>query len=173
MTVIGRVRQIEDLIRPTIESLGYVLWGCEWVQSNGRVLRIYIDQAEGVRAGDCQRVAGQVGALLDVEDCVRGKYHLEISSPGLERRLFYPEQLPFFLGRRVKLRFRDAERRVVTKIGQLEQQTEGVLRLQLDAEAVSCDEQGANIDVVWEQVERLQCAPTDVFAKKQDLKSRI
>src|SRR6266542_2030682 len=52
-----------------------------------RFLRISIDKPEGVTHGDCEMISHQVGTILDVEDVVPGSYTLEVSSPGVERKL--------------------------------------------------------------------------------------
>jgi ribosome maturation factor RimP len=98
-------RDIEQLLRPSVESLNCEWWGCEFVQQgrNG-FLRIYIDKPEGVGIDDCQQVSRQVSALLDVNDSIPGHYRLEISSPGIPRPLFYPEQYSRFIGEKVQLR---------------------------------------------------------------------
>lgn len=84
---------IEQRLQPLIEDLGYVLWGCEYLsQGKHSVLRIYIDHENGIGIEDCQEVSRQVSAVLDVEDPISGNYHLEISSPGIPRPLFYPWQ---------------------------------------------------------------------------------
>lgn len=70
-------------------------------------LRIYIDRwPGGVTIEDCERVSRQVGALLDVSEMIDGQYHLEISSPGLDRPLYTLEQYRRFIGSRVKIRLR-------------------------------------------------------------------
>src|SRR5262245_63099035 len=52
-----------------------------------RFLRISIDKPEGVTHGDCELISQQVGTILDVEDVVPGTYTLEVSSPGVARKL--------------------------------------------------------------------------------------
>jgi ribosome maturation factor RimP len=106
----NRMRQdplhIGDMLEPGIRSLGYELVGVEY-QSGGRgggLLRVYIDSADGVTADDCQKVSYQVSGVLDVEDPIPGHYTLEISSPGLDRLLFRPEDFERFAGQQVKLR---------------------------------------------------------------------
>src|SRR5689334_1050343 len=65
-----------------------------------RVLRIYIDKPEGVTHADCENVSHQVGTILDVEDVIPGgKYTLEVSSPGVERKLTKPRDFERFLGK--------------------------------------------------------------------------
>ena len=101
----------EDLTRllePTVERLGYELADLE-LRLAGRdsVIRVFIDKPEGVGLEDCETVSRQVSALLDVEDPVPGHYVLEVSSPGLDRKLTKPAHYQRYLGDdiRVQLRF--------------------------------------------------------------------
>ena len=69
-----------------------------------RTLRITIDKPEGVTHDDCALVSRDVSTILDVEDAVSGaSYTLEVSSPGLDRKLVRPEDYQRFTGSRVKL----------------------------------------------------------------------
>ena len=98
--------QIGAMLEPGIRSLGYELVGVEY-QSGGKgggLLRVYIDSEDGITADDCQKVSYQVSGVLDVEDPIPGHYTLEISSPGLDRLLFKPEDFERFAGQLVKLR---------------------------------------------------------------------
>lgn len=79
-----------------------------------RLLRILIDKQEGVSHADCELVSRQVGTILDVEDVIpEGGYTLEVSSPGLERRLKKPADFQRFLGHKAKILLREpvAQRR--------------------------------------------------------------
>ncbi len=96
---------IEQLLKPTIESMGYVLWGCEYLpQGKHSLLRVYIDKEDGIGIEDCQQVSYQVSALLDVEDPIPGNYSLEVSSPGIPRPLFNPWQYQHCVGQVVNLK---------------------------------------------------------------------
>ena len=66
------------------------------------MLRISIDKPEGVTHADCELVSQQVGTILDVEDVVPGHYTLEVSSPGVERKLFKPKDFERFQGKKAK-----------------------------------------------------------------------
>lgn len=103
----GRDRKLQQLLQPTVEALGFELWGVEHL-SQGRhsVLRLYIDRDAGISVDDCALVSGQVGAVLDVEDPIAGDYTLEVSSPGLDRRLFELEQYARFAGEQIDLKLR-------------------------------------------------------------------
>jgi len=97
-------KQLTELLQPLVEDLGYEFVGLEYTgQGKNAVLRIYIDHADGIGLGDCSQVSHEVAALLDVEDPIAGHYNLEISSPGLDRPLFTPEQYQRFAGEQVKL----------------------------------------------------------------------
>jgi ribosome maturation factor RimP len=73
-----------------------------------RTLRITIDKPEGVTHEDCAQVSREVSVILDVEDAVPGAaYTLEVSSPGLDRKLVKPEDYQRFLGSRLKLMTRE------------------------------------------------------------------
>lgn len=96
---------IQAIVRPVVESLGYELVGIEYLlQGNHGLLRVYIDTQDGVTVDDCQRVSHQLSGVLDVEDVIRGQYQLEISSPGLDRPLFTEEHFARFAGHLAKLR---------------------------------------------------------------------
>lgn len=96
---------IEQLLKPTIESMGYVLWGCEYLpQGKHSLLRVYIDKEDGIGIEDCEQVSRQVSALLDVEDPIPGNYSLEVSSPGIPRPLFSSWQYQRCIGQVVNLK---------------------------------------------------------------------
>jgi ribosome maturation factor RimP len=73
-----------------------------------RMLRITIDKPAGVSHADCELVSHQVGTILDVEDVMPGgSYTLEVSSPGVERKLRGPADFERFLGRKAKVVLRE------------------------------------------------------------------
>ena len=72
-----------------------------------QLLRIYIDKTGGVSHADCQLVSEQVSAILDVEDAIPGQYTLEVSSPGLDRKLVKPSDYEHFVGRLARLILRE------------------------------------------------------------------
>jgi ribosome maturation factor RimP len=80
----AREDKLQALLAPTVEALGFELWGVEYL-SQGRhsTLRLYIEAEAGVQVDDCARVSDQVGAVLDVEEPIGGEYVLEVSSPGM------------------------------------------------------------------------------------------
>jgi len=99
--------QIEELLAPAIEGLGYELWACEYLpQGRYSLLRVYIDKPEGITIEDCEQVSREVSILLDVEQPVSGSYTLEVSSPGLDRPLFKPSHFQRYIGSDVAVKLR-------------------------------------------------------------------
>ena len=100
---------LSKLIEPVVQELGCDLWGIEKLQQGRQVvLKIYIESADGINVDDCARVSRQVSAILDVEDPIPGEYMLEVSSPGVERRLFKPEHFNVCKGEKVQITLRQA-----------------------------------------------------------------
>ena len=101
MDQLSRIREIADRIAA---AEGMELVDVEFVgRGPNAILRIFLDKPDGVTLGDCERVSRQVGAVLDVEDFISARYTLEVSSPGLDRRLVKPADFERFAGRQVKL----------------------------------------------------------------------
>ena len=101
------VDQLKALIAPEVESLGFILWGIEMdsysADTGSMTLRIFIDHEEGISIDDCQEVSHAVGAILDVEDPIISTYALEVSSPGVNRRVFNGLQAKALEGFEVKV----------------------------------------------------------------------
>ena len=90
-----------------VESLGYELVDLELKGAgNNSILRIYIDKPDGIAHSDCGLVSEQVGTVLDVEDVIPFKYTLEISSPGLDRKLVKDSDFSRFEGKLAKIQTR-------------------------------------------------------------------
>jgi len=106
----AKLGQLEDLLRPIVEGLGYEFWGIEF-RSRGHhsLLRVFIDDAEnGIAIDDCEKVSRQISGVMDVEDPIQTEYTLEVSSPGMDRPLFRLEQYEAFVGHQVRIRLRMA-----------------------------------------------------------------
>jgi len=101
--------KIEEIARRVTESEGMELVEVE-VKGGGahRFIRISIDKPAGVTHGDCEIISQQVGTILDVEDVVPGgAYTLEVSSPGVERKLLKPQDFQRFQGKKAKITLKD------------------------------------------------------------------
>ncbi|MFM8330785.1 MAG: ribosome maturation factor RimP [Candidatus Methylumidiphilus sp.] len=89
--------RLTRLVEPVVVGLGFELVGVEF-DNHQRVLRVYIDAEQGIVVDDCSKVSHQLSGLLDVEDPIPSNYHLEVSSPGMDRPLFKPEHFERFKG---------------------------------------------------------------------------
>jgi ribosome maturation factor RimP len=86
--------RLHALAESQVTALGYRLWGLTAPSAGHRtVVSVFIDADDGVNVDDCAKVSRDLGVVFDMEDAVPGAYVLEVSSPGLERRFFAPEQL--------------------------------------------------------------------------------
>src|SRR5581483_5318914 len=96
--------KIEEIAERVARSEGIEVVEVE-VKGGGKnqFVRISIDKPEGVTHADCELVSQQVGTILDVEDVVPGHYTLEVSSPGVERKLLKPHDYERFQGKKARI----------------------------------------------------------------------
>lgn len=113
--------ELEREIEAVVDHNGCELWHAEY---KGGALRLYIDRPDhpgGVDLSDCEVISKQVSALLDVMDFGPGRYTLEVSSPGLDRRLYRPRDYDRFAGSLARVTYRDpstgAKRTEVGRLG--------------------------------------------------------
>ncbi len=124
-------------IKPVVEAMGYIYWGSEFsVHRRGASLRVFIDHAGGVTLDDCSAVSDQLSGVLDVEDPVKGPYILEVSSPGVERRLMSAEHYRRYLGSTVSVQSGVAIGGRRNFKGRLAGMEDGVVTLETDDGAV-------------------------------------
>jgi len=112
-----------------------------------RVLRIFIDKPQGVTHADCEYISQHVGTILDVEDVIPGaRYTLEVSSPGVERKLSKPQDFERFIGQKVKVALRQPIENQRHWVGALKSFAEGIITLEPSP--------GRSIQFPLDQVER-------------------
>ena len=101
----GVVKAVRAIAEPLAEELGYFLWDVEYVKEGADMfLRITIDSEEGIQIEDCEKMHRAIDPLLDEADPIEGAYHLEISSPGIERELKTDLHIEACLGWDVEVR---------------------------------------------------------------------
>lgn len=133
-------QNIETLLMPIINEMGYELWGCEYLpQGKYSVLRIFIDKQDGIKIDDCEIVAKEISAILDVEDPIGGNYSLEVSSPGVPRPIFSLDHFSRFIGRVVSLKLRKPMRGSKKLQGTILSVTNNLIALQVIQETVQVD----------------------------------
>ncbi len=99
--------RLDDIVKNTVEGLGFELWGYEYrPHSESALLRVFIEKEQGISVDDCASVSRQIGAVLDVENIIPVAYILEVSSPGMDRVLFKAEQYQDYIGESLKIRTR-------------------------------------------------------------------
>jgi ribosome maturation factor RimP len=97
-------RQVEEVAEALVVSEGMELVDLEYRREGPRwMLRLFIDKEGGVTVDDCARISRELGDLLDVKDLIPQSYVLEVSSPGLNRRIRKREDFSRFVGQRVQL----------------------------------------------------------------------
>jgi ribosome maturation factor RimP len=119
---------------------GLEIFDVEWKIGKQRLLRVYIDrlpgpenpEGAGISHKDCERVSEQLSAILDVDDLVTGpSYVLEVSSPGLDRKLLKPADYERFVGRRAKIWLNEPVEKQKYLEGRLAGYVDGVVKVAL------------------------------------------
>jgi ribosome maturation factor RimP len=138
MKTAGATRdQVFELLEPSVVALGYELVDVELNLSRGHgLVRLFIDADAGITLEDCEQVSHQVSGVLDVENPIASGYRLEVSSPGLDRKLVKPEHFDRFAGELIKARLKrliDGRRRVQ---GQLVQRQGERIQIRSDEDEI-------------------------------------
>ena len=96
---------VTALAAPLAEQLGYSLWDVEYVREGADYyLRITIDSEAGITIEDCETFSRAIDPILDEADPITDSYHLEISSPGIERDIKTPAHVAYCIGETVEAR---------------------------------------------------------------------
>ena len=133
------VETVGAMLEPVVADLGLELVEVQFrPEAGGWVLRLFIDSAAGVSLDDCAKVSREVGDLLDVEEFIGHAYHLEVSSPGLDRALRKMSDYARCKGRKAKVTTREAiGRHGSSVIGVIEAADGDGVVLAVDGEKVS------------------------------------
>jgi len=171
MTVdVDRVRRIADRVAT---SIGLEVVEIEFLGGGkGRMLRVFLDKPTagtdplaGVTHEDCARFSREFGTILDVEDAVPGgAYTLEVSSPGLDRKLTTAADFIRFTGSRMKLMTRQAVNNNRHFEGRLESFEDGRLTLDLSVASHKSRKKmgaaaGQKIEIDFANVEKANLVP--------------
>ena len=101
---------IEESIKLAVESLGVKLYDIVTAKEHERnIFRVIITSKDGVSLDKCVEVTRLISPLLDVEEPMGGKYNLEVSSPGIERKLKKKEHFIASVGEQVKIKNLETE----------------------------------------------------------------
>ncbi|MFO1184830.1 MAG: ribosome maturation factor RimP [Bauldia sp.] len=100
----GLEARIAHIVQPTLLGLGFRLVRVAVSGRNGCTVQIMAERGDGtIGVEDCEAISRVISALLDVEDPVGGAYHLEISSPGIDRPLVRRSDFERWAGHRAKI----------------------------------------------------------------------
>ena len=132
------VDKVRDYLNTLLPSMELELFDVQFrKEGHGWVLRVFIDSETGVSLNNCSDVSRELGHFLDVEDPVDHKYHLEVSSPGLERPIRSIKELRRFADKTVKVKLHDAIGGQKVFIGIVDEINDDRIRLKLvDGESV-------------------------------------
>jgi ribosome maturation factor RimP len=161
----GGIDKIREIAERVAQSSGLELVDVELLGGGkARVLRVFIDKPGGVTHEDCANFSREAGTIFDVEDAVPGsQYTLEVSSPGLDRKLSKPEEFQRFVGSLVKLTTRDPMNGNRHFEGRLKAFNDGRLSLELTPRKQSkkheAVEPGAEVEINLANVEKANLVP--------------
>jgi ribosome maturation factor RimP len=129
---------IEQYAERLLRDMGFELVEVQFRREGyGWVLRLFIDREQGVSLDDCAAVSRAMGTWLDVEDLIEPAYHLEVSSPGLERPLKKIEDFQRFVGRKAKVKLKEPRDGQKVFIGTLDQVAGGQVTMLADGKPVT------------------------------------
>lgn len=129
--------KIREAAERVARSDGLEIFDIEWKVGRERLLRVYLDRLPGptnpeglgVTHNDCEHVSKQLSVILDVEELVSGQYLLEVSSPGLDRKLIKPADYERFIGRLAKVWLSEPVEKQSYLEGRLAGCAEGIVKL--------------------------------------------
>ena len=142
--VIDRVREFAESLLP---AMGLELFDVQFRrEGHGWVLRLVVDKEDGVTLDDCSQVSRETSDFLDVEDIIDHPYHLEVSSPGLERPLRSVDDCRRHLGKKARIKLKeevDSDRVIIGELTAADNNHIAVL-----------SEQGKTHRLEWENVQK-------------------
>ena len=147
-TVIARIQEFAESLLP---AMGLELFDIQFRrEGHGWVLRLVVDRLEGVTLDDCSKVSRETSDFLDVEDIIDHPYHLEVSSPGLERPLRTVEECRRHVGKKARIKLKEEvdSRRVI--IGELQAVEEDEISV--------LSEEGQTYTLDWNNIQKARLA---------------
>jgi len=128
-----QTKDLEDIVVPEVEVLGFECVKCEVVGSNrSPVIRLYIDKPGGVTISDCSLVSRTLGLIFEEKEPFAGRYVLEVSSPGSNRPLTSAEHFARFVDHDAKVQTRGPDGGRMTYTGRIRSCMNDVITLDTD-----------------------------------------
>ena len=136
---------VQDQLAAIVADEGLELVATEVVGSGSKtILRLVVDGPEGVNLDQCAGISRQASVMLDVEDPFRHRYTLEVSSPGLDRKLYTSDDYERYVGHRIKIRMAPSFRDHRTVVGELMGTRNNVIRI--------FDDSGSEIELPIDEI---------------------
>ncbi len=112
--------ELAELVEPTIVDAGFELVECNVsVRPRSQIFRIYIDSEDGVPVDACARVSRKISETLDQNPLLEGSYSIEVSSPGMNRKIWSAPHFRRFRGEKAKIDLREPEDGIKVWIGEI------------------------------------------------------
>jgi len=129
----GAAARVAELIEPALSGSGFRLVRVAVSGREGKTLQIMAERPDGtLTIADCEAISKEISPLLDVHDPIAGTYHLEVSSPGIDRPLVRPSDFEVWSGYEAKIEVKqpiDGRKRFR---GMLEGFEDGEVRIEID-----------------------------------------
>lgn len=131
--------ELDSLLDSTITSLGFDYVGAEFFsQPSGALIRVYVEKMDGhIGIDECADISRQLKSILTVEQIAGGDFTLEVSSPGLERRLFRPGHYVRFVGHNAKILLHHLHNGQRNFVGVIEAADENQLTLNIAGQSLT------------------------------------
>lgn len=144
--------KVESLVRDPINNLGYEVYDVEYAkEGKDYFLRIFIDKPEGIDLNDCEKVNDAINQLLDEADYIKEQYFLEVSSPGIERKLRKEKHFEENIGNVIEIKLFKPIDNEKSIVGILKKYDEGHLMVEVNGEDKYIDRQNiATVKTVYE-----------------------
>ncbi len=132
------LERIREAAERVARSEGMEVVDVEWKVGPQRFLRVYIDKPGGISHRDCEVVSQQLSVILDVEELVPGpRYVLEVSSPGLDRKLLKPADYQRFAGRLARVSLHEPVENAKFFEGRLVGYADGMVQMEVKGRVIS------------------------------------
>ena len=145
------IEQIKKNLLPILDSQQIELVDIELIGKEGnQVLRIYIDQRNGITLDQCKTVSREMSDILDMLDLIQGRYRLEVSSPGIDRPLKNEKDFKRNINRKVKIEYFTNENEKELIIGIIQA---------VDINSVTVHDDQKNISILLENIKSAKILP--------------
>ena len=145
------VKKATEIAEPVALELGYTLWDVEYVKEGADwYLRYTIDSENGIGIDDCEKMSRAIDPVLDEYDFIEDFYHLEVSSPGLEREIKTDFHLEHCLEEKVSVKLFAPIDGAKVIVGELKAYDKETVTVQTDAEIVIPRKAIAKMNIYFE-----------------------